>query len=221
LNEGLDVSSMGQRVHAVLRERILEGVLAPGSRLHQAQLSQELGVSRTPLREALGRLAAEGLVELLPQKGARVAQVGRLDMDASYDARLIIEPAAAALAAGCGDAEALADMKAAIAEHRASVDDPATAFGANRAFHLALVRGSGNPFLLRFAQTLWVGRLGLSIYGAQRETPAFIRKDADDHEAIARAVADGDAALAERLTREHIARGRARRQEALAADPAA
>jgi DNA-binding GntR family transcriptional regulator len=66
-------ASVADRVYAALRERILAGDIPHHARLHQEQLSEELGVSRTPLREALGRLAADGLVELLPQRGARVA----------------------------------------------------------------------------------------------------------------------------------------------------
>lgn len=198
-------SSMGHRVYAVLRERILEGELAPGARLHQEGLSEELGVSRTPLREALGRLAADGLVDLLPNRGARVADVRPQDMEVAYEARLVVEPAAAALAAQRATHGADADMRAAIAEHRASIENFAAAFDANRAFHLALVRAAGNPYLDRFAETLWVVRIGMRVYQAQREPPEFIRNDADEHEAIADAVAAGEVDRAQELTRRHIA----------------
>lgn len=201
----LDATNIATRCHAILRERILAGELAPGSRLHQAGLAKALGISRTPLREALGRLAADGLVELLPNRGARVAEVGPEDMRAGYDARLVIEPAAAALAAARGDRDAIARMRDAIAEHRAALRDVPAAFAANRAFHLALVEASGNPYLVRFAETLWSARLGLRIYETQGEPPEFIARDADDHEAIADAVAARDAARAEELTRGHIA----------------
>lgn len=216
----LDVSSIPERIHAVLRERIREGDLPPGSRLHQSQLSVELGVSRTPLREAISRLAAEGLVELLPQRGARVAEVRPEAMDDAYAARLVIEPAAAALAAAAPDETALRAMDAAIVEHRRHVQRPDLAFQANRAFHLALVAASGNHFLERFAQMLWMGRLGRTIYLTQDEPPAFIRKDADEHAAIAAAVRAGDPKRAERLTYEHIAAARILLHQALADEAA-
>ena len=99
----VDVSSVPDRVYAILRERILAGELEPESRLHQEGISAELGVSRTPVREAIARLAAEGLVELLANRGARVAAVRPGDMEAAYVARLGIEPLAARLAAARRD----------------------------------------------------------------------------------------------------------------------
>jgi DNA-binding GntR family transcriptional regulator len=157
------------------------------------------------VREALGRLAADGLVELLPNRGARVADITPGDMRASYEARLVIEPAAAALAAGRADAGAIAAMRVAIAGHREAFGDVRAAFAANRDFHVALVAASGNDFLRRFVEHLWARRIGLRIYEAQRESAALIAVDADQHEAIADAVQAGDGTLAERLTREHIA----------------
>jgi DNA-binding GntR family transcriptional regulator len=201
----LDARSVVDRAHAALRERILSGELGPGERLHQEALSAELGVSRTPVREALGRLAADGLVELLPQRGARVADLRPEDMAAAYEARLAIEPVAARLAAARGGGEgATAAMRAAVAAHRRAGGDVASAFQANRAFHLAVVEAAGNPFLLRFAEGLWATRLGLRVYEEQRESPDLIAADADAHERIADAVAAGDPEAAEALMREHI-----------------
>ena len=202
--ERVEASSVADRVYAALRERILAGDIPHHARLHQEQLSGELGVSRTPLREALGRLAADGLVELLPQRGARVADITAADMETSYGARLVIEPAAAALAAKRRPSEAIAEMRRAIAEHRAEQADVQAVFAANRDFHLAVVAASGNPFLLRFAEQLWVRRLGLRVYEEQREPPEFIAADADWHERIADAIEAGDARLAEREMRRHI-----------------
>ena len=202
--ERIEASSVADRVYAALRERILSGDIPHHARLHQEQLSGELGVSRTPLREALGRLAADGLVELLPQRGARVADISAADMETSYGARLVIEPAAAALAAKRRPPEAIAEMRRAIADHRADKADVQAVFAANRDFHLAVVAASGNPFLLRFAEQLWVRRLGLRVYEEQREPPEFIAADADWHERIADAIEAGDARLAEREMRRHI-----------------
>ena len=81
------VSSVVDRVYEELRERIASGALPRGSRLRQEALAAELGVSRTPLREALRRLASEGVVVLEPNRGARVADLSRDDMLAAYEAR--------------------------------------------------------------------------------------------------------------------------------------
>jgi DNA-binding GntR family transcriptional regulator len=219
--ERVEASSVADRVYAALRERILAGDIPHHARLHQEQLSVELGVSRTPLREALGRLAADGLVELLPQRGARVADITAADMETSYGARLVIEPAAAALAARRRPPEAIAEMRRAIAAHRRDQADVQAVFNANRDFHLAVVRASENPFLLRFAEQLWVRRLGLRVYEEQREPPECIAADADWHERIADSIEAGDAHRAERDMRRHIAEAMQLLLSQLAADTAA
>ena len=204
-DDRLEVVSVADRAYAALRERILSGDLHHHAKLHQEELAEELGVSRTPVREALGRLAADGLVELLPNRGARVADITPEDMRSSYEARLVIEPAAAALAARRRDIGATRAMRRAIAAHRTADGDVDAAFDANRDFHLALVAAAGNAFLSRFVELLWARRIGFRIYEAQRESPDLIAMDAEQHAAIADAVERGDGARAERLTREHIA----------------
>src|SRR6516225_5842482 len=91
----LAIASVVDQVYAALRDRIIQGSLQRGARIHQEDLADELGVSRTPVREALRRLAAEGLVEMRTNRGARVADIGPSDMRGAYDARAVIEPGAA------------------------------------------------------------------------------------------------------------------------------
>lgn len=196
------VESVVDRVYETLRERILSGQAGRGERLRQEALAVELGVSRTPLREALRRLASEGLVELRPHRGATVADVAVADLRAAYGARLVVEPAAARLAAGRRDEAAIRRMRAATADHRAAGFDLSSVFAANRAFHRALAAGSGNPFLERFVDALWVARIGAAIL---ERGPRELAADADEHEAIADAVEAGDEDEAERRTREHVA----------------
>src|SRR5918911_2938713 len=106
----LQVASVVDQVYMAIRERISDGTLPRGGRVHQEYLATELGVSRTPVREALRRLAAEGLVEMRTNRGARVADVSRGSMRGPYEARLIVEPGAARLAAQRAASEALARM---------------------------------------------------------------------------------------------------------------
>lgn len=201
--EVLRVVSVPDRVYAVLRERILAGELQGGARLHQENLSEELGVSRTPVREALTRLAAEGLVELLPNRGARVAAVTLADMKAAYEARLGLEPFAARLAAERRPAAAMKAMRAAIAEQQRA-RTPRTTYKAIRKFHLALVKASGNAHLVRFAESLWGGRIGLHIYLRQL-SPELLAGDVEEHREIVDTIDRSEGAEAERLTRAHIA----------------
>jgi DNA-binding GntR family transcriptional regulator len=199
----LRITSVVDQVHAVLRERILSGELPGGERLRQELLAVELGVSRTPLREALRLLATEGLVELEPNRGARVSMLRFGDMRHAWNARLALEPGAARLAAAAGGD--VAPMHTAIAAQREAADDPVRSFAVNRDFHLALAAAAGNPHLVHFAHVLWAPQVGAPIYSLQLGGPGDVLAWADEHEAIAAAVAGGDGGRAEALTRAHIA----------------
>jgi DNA-binding GntR family transcriptional regulator len=200
----LEIQSVVDQVYAAVRSRILSGELEGGSRLRQNTLAEELGVSRTPLREALRRLSTEGLVELEPNRGASVARLELDDMLHAWQARLTLEPAAARLAADVREPESLARMRTAIDRQRKPTDVD-TSFAINREFHLALVAAAGNPHLSQFARMLWLTKIGAPIFKGQvAEHPGEAQQWADDHEAILEAVRAGKGAAAERLTRAHI-----------------
>ena len=202
-NSRVVASSMVEQTCDILRERIRTGEIPPGTRLRQEVLAEELGISRTPLREAMRLLAADGLVELEPNRGAIVTALRHDDQVAFWEARLALEPAAARLAAERPAATGIEAMRTAIAEQRSARAD-GEGFAANRAFHLALVAAAGNPHLDRFAETLWVRAVGQSIYTAQSSDATVVAAYADQHAAMLAAIDCGDAELAERLTREHI-----------------
>jgi DNA-binding GntR family transcriptional regulator len=202
----LNVTSVVDQAYIAIRDRIDDGRLARGTRLHQEDLAAELGVSRTPVREALRRLAAEGRVELLTNRGARVADIDLAAMPEPYEARLVIEPGAAALAARRGlSASERRRLRGAIAAQRSAAGDLQRSFAANREFHLGLVAASGNELLTQFAEHLWIARIGAAIYEEQAETAERMLLDADEHEAILDAVERGDARKAESLARKHVA----------------
>ena len=188
-----------------IRERITSGSLPRGARVHQEDLAEELGVSRTPVREALRRLAAEGLVEMRTNRGARVADIDQGGMRGAYDARLVVEPGAARLAAGRRLPGPLARMRAAVAAQRRSLRSVERSFEANREFHLALVAASGNDYLLQLVERLWVARIGATIYERQVETQERMVLDVREHEQILEAIDAGDGRRAESLTRRHLA----------------
>jgi DNA-binding GntR family transcriptional regulator len=201
----IEVKSVVDQVYIAVRERILTGELARGSRLRQEELAAELGVSRTPLREALRRLASEGLVDFNPNRGATVSRDDVANLWHAWAARVAIEPGAARLAAQAADPDAVAGLRALIGEQRAGVDRGGDTYAANRDFHLALVAASGNPHLVRFAETLWVPRIARRIYSLQAVHPRRVLAWADDHDRIVDAIAAGDDDLAGALTRAHIA----------------
>jgi DNA-binding GntR family transcriptional regulator len=188
----LQIASVVDQVYAAIRERIYSGSLPRGSRVHQEDLAAELGVSRTPV------------LEMRTNRGARVADIDHSGMRTAYEARLVLEPGAARLAAQRRLELPLQQMAAAIAKQRRSTRSVGASFEANRAFHLALVAGSGNEFLLRFAERLWIARIGAAIYERQLKSQTRLALDIAEHEQILAAVSAGDARRAESLTRSHL-----------------
>ena len=199
------VQSVADQVYEVLRERIASGEIERGSRLHQEDLAKEFGVSRTPVREALRKLAAEGLVDLFANRGARVATSTDAQLRSSYETRLVVEPGAARIAAGLGLAEPMALMRTAIADEERADRSPAKHFKANRAFHLALVKATGNPQLVQFMEHVWIGRIGATLYEDRLDSPGLMA-DHDAHASIADAIEAGDGRRAEELTLGHLER---------------
>ena len=200
----LRTESLVDQVHGALRGLILNGDLAPREQLRQDTLARKLGISRTPLREALNRLASEGLIELRPHRSAVVAEFSYNDIEADYEARRIVEPAAARLAARRRDPEALAALEAALreAEEAGAADRQ---FEASRAFHRALVAAAGNRHLVRFVDELWGGSIAPYFYARQARLPDRPRRDREEHAEIARLVATGDADGAARAVDAHLA----------------
>jgi len=202
----IEHESLVDRVHRRLRRSILEGGLRPGEPLRQELLARELGISRTPLREALNRLASEGLIEFRHHRSAVVAAYSQRDIEADYEARLAVEPVAARLAAERRPATTARALEAALEGAEAAGDDVERLFEANRTFHLALVAGAGNAHLTRFAESLWGGRIAPVFYARQARLPGRRARDLAEHRAIAELVRDGRAADAGRAVEAHLRR---------------
>jgi DNA-binding GntR family transcriptional regulator len=200
----LEIESLADRVYGRIRALILSGDLAPGEPLRQEALADELGTSRTPLREALNRLATEGLIEFRPHRSAVVATFSQRDIEADYEARTLIEPEAARLAAERSPRETKRALETALADQREAGGDLDRQFAANRSFHLALVAGAGNPHLTRFVDSLWGGRIAPVFYARQARRPGRVRQDLREHAEIARLVGAGDGDAAARAVEEHL-----------------
>ncbi|WP_457631411.1 GntR family transcriptional regulator [Oceanithermus sp.] len=131
-----------------LKSLIVAGRLRPGERLSEPALAGALGVSRTPVREALVRLAQEGLVEMTPGKGARVRLLAPREVEEVYEVRALIEGEAARRAAERCDAAGLAALEAALDElEGAEPQDYAAQIAADARFHSLLVAAAGNRVL--------------------------------------------------------------------------
>lgn len=191
------------RTEAVLdaiKHSILTGELKPGQPLVETELADRLGVSKTPVREALKTLAGSGLVAMLPYKGATVREVDRQVARAVYDMRLLLEPVAAGRTTLAG-----ADLAAAHAALDAAdaAADAADRSLANRAFHHVLYAGCGNPLLVKTLDELR-DQTALVSSAAWSNRPSSWQREAREHRAILTAAEAGDAELVRTLMRGHI-----------------
>lgn len=151
------------QVRDVLRARIGDGVLAPGTRLIEQVLADELGVSRIPVREALRMLQTEGLVKTLPRKGAVVTTLSREDLEHLYDIREALEVMAFRLAAVHATAENIKHLESILSEaEQLGSADHAKVSRLNSDFHDSVFVMTGNPFLSGILEPLG-GRLRLMI----------------------------------------------------------
>lgn len=186
-----------------LRALILAGDLTPGSRLGQAALAEKLGTSRTPVREALRRLAGEGLVEFHPNRGFRTSDLGLEAVLRRLEVRLILEPGIAAFAAERRTADDLRALRAAIErEDRAS--DPADAHDASRDFHLALARATANPDLARTIESLWIVEVGRRLMARRAAVHDWRSGDVEEHRGMLEAVESGRGDDAAELMKRHV-----------------
>ena len=201
----IESRSLVDQVYRTLRGMILNGQLPARQELRQEHLATKLGVSRTPLREALNRLASEGLVEFRPRRSAVVAEFSQRDIEADYQARRILEPAAARIAAERCDPATIALLEAALRAADGAGDDVDRQFETNRAFHRALVAGAGNAHLLRFSDELWSGPIAPYFYARQARQPNRHRRDRREHARIVGLIAAGDGEGAARAVDAHLA----------------
>lgn len=201
------------RLEAALRTDIVSGVLEPGQRLRGTELSKQYQVSPTPLREALQRLALQGLVELDPQQGARVAPISLDDVHDVYRLRITLETVALRDAIERGDEAWRQQVAATMRDLREREmgfrrDPPA---GGHRgpdwtkshaAFHLTLYSATDSPWLMRFLSIL-------SDHSERYRMLSVEQPDTDrnvllEHERVAAAVAARDADEASVALREHL-----------------
>jgi DNA-binding GntR family transcriptional regulator len=151
--------TLGAQVYDLLRDRILRGEIAGGARLVQEPLSEEMGISRIPIRDALKRLETDGLVVGDEIGRYTVVPFSSQDADEIYAIRRRLEPFAAEVAATAMTAEALADIQAlnaelATAARRRQID---RYIELNVKFHLAIYEASGLRRLVRMIRSLWLG----------------------------------------------------------------
>jgi DNA-binding GntR family transcriptional regulator len=188
-----------------LEQMIFTGRFADGDRLDEARLAERFGVSRTPLREALQKLAVSGLVEQVPRRGVFVRQPGPVELLGLFEAMAELEAACARLAAARITDAALADLRAAnrICREALSRGDTDAYYTENARFHHILYAASGNAYLETEARRLHrrlqpFRRRQLQLRGRMPQSMA-------EHETIVAALEAGDASAAATALRDHVA----------------
>lgn len=187
-----------------IKQDVQSGNYAPGQRLIEADLQRATGASRGPIREAMRRLAAEGLVEIQHQKGARVRRLTRREIENLYDVREILEGYAASCAAAKSDDPTFrAGLTKLERQFKKDFDgSPRTYMDYNERFHAFIVGQSGNVDLVRLISELHVPIFMLRLYHIIDHS--FIRRAHAEHSEITRHLLLGDAPRAGRSMRKHI-----------------
>jgi DNA-binding GntR family transcriptional regulator len=193
-----------QRVYDALRDALVAGRLEPGRRLSENELAEALGVSRTPVREALVRLRDDRMVEIVPQLGTFVSKISDGAVADAQFVREALECAAIRLAAVRASASQLLQLEATIAEQDAAhaTGDFDRFFALDDAFHEALCEASGHGIAWSLAQRadghlVRVRRLSLPV-------PEYMGEMIDEHRAVLEAVAARDPDRAEEALRHHL-----------------
>ncbi|GAB2524796.1 GntR family transcriptional regulator [Nocardiopsis aegyptia] len=199
-------SSKGGLAYSELRRRITSGELTPGSRLSQYELAEEMGMSITPLREAIRRLASEDWVVVDAHRDVRVAPMSATEARDLLEARYSLEPSATELAARRRTEREIAAMRAA-ADRLLPVTRTwgEEAITAHRAFHRAIYAASHNSVMIRLLDDLWDKADRYRLIGLELPAGAEPRTiDLNEHHRILDLVISGDGAAAAELVRSHV-----------------
>ena len=211
-------STKADDIALVIEEAIVSGELAPGTVLRQEQLSEQFKVSRTPIREALRRLAALGLVDFIPNRGVRVRTLARKELFEAFLVRAQLEALATELAVPKFTDETLAELQAAerrfarISEEMRS-REPGTDrrsltsdwVHANHAFHDVIYRVADAPFIERLAKSARRTFSGPAVWApGDASIDDLYAANVEQHRAIRQAIAARSAIGARVLAREHV-----------------
>lgn len=211
-----DSTPQGNTAYARLLTELREGRLNPGDRLRETDLAERLGMSRTPVREAIRQLEADGIVTHVPRQGASIRGLDYAEVMELYEMRAVLEGTVARLAARAAsdiEIEELYDMN----QQMAALGNVPEAFILNRQFHAGLLDAAKNRFLTRSIHAL---QKALMILGPTTLTqPDRAAKAVEEHFGVLDSIKARDGTLAEAAMRAHIEAAQRVRLRALRARP--
>jgi DNA-binding GntR family transcriptional regulator len=193
------------KVYEILRDRIVNNVLKPQEFLNEQALCEDLGVSKTPIREALQQLEHSRLVVIIPNKGCYVANISIDRIREIFEIRTILECAAARLAASLPHRESFS----AISEDHSSFDSNDGEQLRQRLLsgyqiHTRIIEAVGNSFLTDYYQTILDNIVQIRVYFLSRFGSKRLHETFEEHKKILQAISNGDADGAENAMREHL-----------------
>ncbi len=203
-----DPRPLAVRVYESVRDSIVRGDILPNTQLVQEQVAESLGVSRTPVRDALLRLAHEGLVTRISGGGYLVNDLAEQDINDIFQVRESLESLAVRLSFGRHTPTQLSLLRALVDEMDARAPDPdAPWFELNRDFHVALVAPCGNQALLGILDDLWNRPVNRLITRQYVIDPGHVRRMIDEHRALVEAAGASDPDVLNALAIEHLKDG--------------
>lgn len=194
--------SQGQDAYQRLIAQIRAGSLRPGDRLTETDLAVRLGISRTPVREAIRALEADGLVVHIPRVGASIRRLGYSEVTELYEMRMVLEGTAARLSARTASEVELAELDTISHEMAEAQADDLRLYELNRQFHRTLLNAARNRFLIDAVAGL--EKTMLILGPSTMEDSARAAEAQTEHEALLAALHNRDAEAAETLMRDHI-----------------
>ena len=196
---------LADRAYAELRDRIVTLVIPPGAPINEDALGRELKMGRTPVREAIKRLALENLVTVYPRRGTFAAEINITDLAYVSDVRVQLEGLAARRAAehATGPQRAAAEELIAELQRSRGSDDTAALMELDTRVHRFLYEAAGNPFLETTLARYF--NLSLRIWYVVLDRLPHLFARVHEHEMLLRAIVDGDADRAHEIVGEHIA----------------
>jgi len=200
-------STLTSRVYEVLKDKILNMELPPGTRLKDGELAESLGVSNTPVREAIRQLEKDGLVETIPYRGNFVRKMSVEEVCEIYDVRMVLEALAARLAVDKSTPEQLKRIRTKVEEYERAFenDDISLGLEADFAFHDLIAQASGNKTLLEMLRGL---ATRVHVLRQMDKGKTRRRESLEDHKTIYRALKEKDAKKAEEAIIQHVSKGK-------------
>ncbi len=201
--QSASVRSQGERAYLLIRDQIVTLKLAPGAVIEEAHLRQELGLGRTPIREALQRLAHENLVTFVPHRGTFVCDINLTDLHRLTEVRVEMEGYAARLAAERGSAGDRAAMEALMQElETIDESDVHTLIRLDQRIHRQVYRATRNAFLQAMLEESF--NLSLRIWFLGLDRGVRLKEAVEEHRQLLDAIVSRDAQKAEAVMRQHI-----------------